>query len=288
MGFWEKKNEKDYDAEIALLNKRQNELSVKTDENKSEVISLGIDFGEYKEFIGNQFNEVWDFMKSLNSDLSEFKKWKEEQKREIDSTKKAKAELSNTLTCQEVSDALTGFSYLTQTSFKYYLYELGIMDLKINPVNNTYKISSNYDNSVSELKQYIHITDRAITFDKDVLDYLMNNSKELQESIYRYVRKQNQYNKSKRHLAEIQVTDYQAEINKICGTYTSYDKDKWAKIYGIYKKYHPNFWNEHKKYVEKFLKENPNEKKPTMITYLVQEVGDGDVLLKIACELFVD
>ena len=35
MGFWEKKNEKDYDAEIALLNKRQNELSVKTDENKS-------------------------------------------------------------------------------------------------------------------------------------------------------------------------------------------------------------------------------------------------------------
>ena len=90
MGFWEKKNEKDYDAEIALLNKRQNELSVKTDENKSEVISLGIDFGEYKEFIGNQFNEVWDFMKSLNSDLSDFKKWKEEQKQEIDSTKKAK------------------------------------------------------------------------------------------------------------------------------------------------------------------------------------------------------
>ena len=172
MGFWEKKNEKDYDAEIALLNKRQNELSVKTDENKSEVISLGIDFGEYKEFIGNQFNEVWDFMKSLNSDLSEFKKWKEEQKQEIVSTKKAKTELPNTLTYKEVCQSLNGFSYLDVTSFKYYLYENGILDLKINPIRNTYRISSDYDNSTSELKQYIHITDCVITFDKGILDYL--------------------------------------------------------------------------------------------------------------------
>ena len=33
--------------------------------------------------------------------------------------------------------------------------------------------------------------------------------------------------------------------------------------------------------------EHPNEKRPTVIAYLVQQCGDGDVLLRIACELFV-
>ena len=39
---------------------------------------------------------------------------------------------------------------------------------------------------------------------------------------------------------------------------------------------------------EKYLEEHPYYKYATQITYLVQEVGDGDVLLKIDCELFVD
>ena len=288
MGFWEKKNEKDYDAEIALLNKRQNELSVKTDENKSEVISLGIDFGEYKEFIGNQFNEVWDFMKSLNSDLSDFKKWKEEQKQEIDSTKKAKTELPDTLTYKEVCQSLNGFTYLDVTSFKYYLYENGILDLKINPIRNTYKISNDFDTSTSELKQYIHITDGVITFDKAVLDYLVKNSVELQNSINKYNRKQNQFNKSKQHLAEIQVTDYQAEINRICGIKDSFDGKKWGMIYKRYELDHKNWKKNYEAWKEKYLEEHPYYKYATQITYLVQEVGDGDVLLKIACELFVD
>jgi len=36
--------EKNYGAEIALLNEKQSELSVKTDKNSSEVIALGIEF----------------------------------------------------------------------------------------------------------------------------------------------------------------------------------------------------------------------------------------------------
>lgn len=42
-------------------------------------------------------------------------------------------------------------------------------------------------------------------------------------------------------------------------------------------------------WTEKFLQEHPNYKydKPSRIMYLVKEAGDGDVLLKIACELFV-
>ena len=43
-------------------------------------------------------------------------------------------------------------------------------------------------------------------------------------------------------------------------------------------------------WVDQFLKDNPDYQysKPSRVKYLVQEVGDGDVLLKIACELFVD
>ena len=281
--------EKNYENEIALLNERQNELSEITDKNKSDVVALGIDFSEYKETIGNQFNEVWDFIKSLNSDLSEFKKWKEEQKQEMKSTKKAKTELPNTLTYKEVCDALVDFSYLTQTSFKYFLYENGILDLKINRIHNTYKISNEFNNSTSELKKYICITDGALTFDNSILDYLVNNPEGLQESIYRYVRKQKQFSESKQHLSEVEIKNFQSEIGKICGTLDSYDKDKWASIYNRYEKDHPNYRKQYDSFSESYMIEHPNAKyKPSIIKYLVQEVGDGDVLLKIACELFID
>lgn len=287
MGFFGTK-EKNYENEIGLLNERQNKLSEITDKNKSDIVALGIDFSEYKETIGNQLNEVWDFMKGLNSDLAEFKKWKEEQRQEAKAIRKAKEELPDTLTYKEVCQSLNGFSYLDVTSFKYYLYENGILDLKINPIRNTYRISSDYDNSTSELKQYIHITDGVITFDKAVLDYLVKNSKELQNSINKYNRKQNQFNKSKQHLAEIQVIDYQAEINKICGINDTYDGKKWGMIYKRYELDHKNWKKSYEVWKEKYLEEHPYYKYATQITYLVQEVGDGDVLLKIACELFVD
>ena len=280
--------EKNYDNEIALINQKQNELAKITDKNKSDVVALGLDFSEYKETIGNQLNEVWNFMKGLNSDLAEFKKWKEEQHQEAKSIRKAKEELPNTLTYKEVCQSLNGFSYLDVTSFKYYLYENGILDLKINPIRNTYRISSDYDNSTSELKQYIHITDGVITFDKAVLDYLVKNSRELQNSINKYNRKQNQFNKSKQHLAEIQVTDYQAEINRICGIKDSFDGKKWGMIYKKYELDHKNWKKNYEVWKEKYLEEHPHYKYATQITYLVQKAGDGDVLLKIACELFVD
>lgn len=281
--------EKNYENEISLINQKQNELAKIADKNKSDVVALGLDFSEYKETIGNQFNEVWDFMKGLNSDFAEFKKWKEEQNQEINSIKKAKMELPNTLTYKEVCDALVDFSYLTQTSFKYFLYENGILDLKINRIHNTYKISNGFNNSTSELKKYIYIADGALTFDNNILNYLVNNPEGLQESIYRYVRKQKQFSESKQHLSEVEINNFQSEIGKICGTLDSYDKDKWASIYNRYEKDHPNYRKQYDSFSESYMVDHPNAKyKPSIIRYLVQEVGDGDVLLKIACELFVD
>lgn len=283
MGFWEKKNEKDYDAEIMELNNKTNELSKETDKNKSDIILFGNDVAELKETMNN----LLDGYKNISKEYYEMKKIMEDLKNDQKHEIEIKKQKSDILTCGDVCKKIA-LKNLNQTSLKYFLYELGLLKLNINKHLNTYAVVSDYEKVNSEVGQYMHVSGRVITFDKEVLNYFNEHANQLKESIERYLKKQTQFKESKKHLSKIQVNNYQKEINKICGVSDSYDKEKWAKIYGIYKKYHPNFWNEHNKYVEKFLKENPNEKKPTMITYLVQEVGDGDVLLKIACELFVD
>ena len=167
--------EKSYDTEIALLSERQNELSKKTDKNNSDMIALGMDFTDLKFSVGDELNKVWDFVRHMNSDLTEFKNWKDSQIQENKATEKAKTQLPNTLTYKELCDSLDGFVYLDTTSFKYYLYENGILDLKINRIRNTYKIAENFDNSTSEIKNYIHIADGTMTFDKEVLEFLIKN-----------------------------------------------------------------------------------------------------------------
>jgi len=283
------KNEKNYDTEIALLNERQNELSEKTEKNNSDVIALGIDFTGLKSSVGDEFNKVWDFVRHMNSDIAEFKKWKEVQSRETKATEKAKIQLPDTLTYKEICNSLDGFAYLDQTSFKYYLYEQGILSLKINRIRNTYKISENFGNSTSEIKQYIHVTDGAITFDKDILDFLLKNSSDLQNSVDRYIRKQKQFNESKQHLSEVEIKNYQKEIGSICGVGNNYDKNRWKIIYERYETDHKDWLKKYDLWTQQFLIEHPDYKydKPSKLRYLVQEVGDGDVLLKIACELFV-
>lgn len=285
--------EKNYDTEIALLNERQNELSEITDKNKNDMVALGINFTEWKSAIGEEFSNVWDFLKHMNSELEEFKQWKEEQSKEIKATEKAKIQLPDTLTYKEVCDSLDGFNYLDQTSLKYYMYESGILDLKINRVRNTYKISDNFGNSNSEIKKYIHMTDGVITFDKDILEFLINNSQDLQNSIDRYIRKQKQFNESKQHLSEVEIKNFQEEIGIICGVdrgeRKNYNPKKWGMIYKRYEIDHKDWLKKYDLWAKNFLQEHPNYKydKPSRIMYLVQEVGDGDVLLKIACELFV-
>lgn len=280
--------EKNYDTEIALLNERQTELYKRADKNKSDIIAFGVDFDDFKTSVGNGMNEIWDYMKHINSEFAEFKKWKEDQIKENVAMETAKTVLPDTLTYKEVCQSLKDFTYLNTTTFKYYLYECGVMDLKINPIHNTYRISENFDNLESELKKYIHTTDGAITFDKEILSYLTSNPKGLQESIDRYIRKQKQFNESKEHLSEIEIKNFQAEICAICGTKESYEKEKWALIYNMYEKDHPNYRKKYDAFADTYMSEHPNAKyKPSVVKYLVHECGDGNVLLKIACELFV-
>lgn len=286
MGIWNKG--KDYETEIALLNERQNEISQQTDRNKSDIISFSLDLSNYKKSVGSDITEIFEYIKSLNLKVSELEKWKEEQNKESIATETAKTILPDTLTYKEVCQSLKDFTYLTTTTFKYYLYECGIMDLKINPIHNSFRISENFGKSDSELKKYIHTTDGTITFDKEVLEYLTNNPKGLQESIDRYIRRQKQFNESKEHLSEIEIKNFQEEICAICGTKESYEKEKWALIYNMYEKDHPNYRKKYDTFADTYMSEHPNAKyKPSVVKYLVHECGDGNVLLKIACELFV-
>lgn len=285
--------EKNYDTEIALLSEKQNELSEKTDKNNSDVIALGMDFADFKTSIISQFNDILEEYKRTISKISELEKWKEDHERENRAIEKAKSILPDSLTYEEVSKSLQGFTYLDSTSFKYYLYEQGILDLKINRIRNTYKISENFGNITSDIKKYVHVTDGAITFDKNILEFLIENSQNLQNSIDRYIRKQKQFNESKQHLSEVEIKNLQKEIGIICGVDNANGKNfnskKWGMIYKRYEIDHKDWLKKYDLWAKKFLQEHPNYQydKPSRVMYLVQEVGDGDVLLKIACELFV-
>ena len=207
---------------------------------------------------------------------------KEDAKKEIEIK-----DTTDMMTCADICDQLTDVKYLNPTSLKYYLYELGLLTLSINKRLNTYKAVSNYKDISTDISQYMHVKGRVITFDKDAIEYFKKHLNDLRESANKYTRKLEQFSKSKDNIDTLQVKNYEDEIKSICGIGNNFDKSKWSKIYNIYKKNHPNFWNEHKKYADTYMLEHPNEKRPTVIAYLVQQCGDGDILLRIACELFV-
>ena len=168
---------------------RQKSDNLRTDDSVAEKLGIGSrdTYRKEKYIVENQ--------KSLTTD--DFADWDEGKL----STNKAftkikiekeRLEKENKIleTQKKISDELAAQynTYLDSTSFKYYLYENGILDLKINRIRNTYKISENFGNSTSEIKQYIHVTDGAITFDKNVLEFLVNDSQNLQDSILNYSR----------------------------------------------------------------------------------------------------
>lgn len=301
MGFF-RQTDRHYDAEIEYLSRRSEELSVGLDKCSSDNIALGIDFKKYKEelagekdIILDEIKGIWSFLNGMNADLAKFKEWKDSQEAEQVATAKAKECLPDTLTYKEVCNSLKEFRYMSTASFKYYLYECGLLDLKINPIHNTYKISENFASTEIEIKKFINVTNGAITFDKGVLEYLTNNPKDLQEALNRYTRRLKQYHKSKENISETQVKNYRKEIGKICGitdsTGDNYNGQRWGMVYKRYGIDH-NGWEEKcKEWKKTAVKDRPwkyQKHEPTKLEYLIEVCGDGDVLLKIACELFVN
>lgn len=277
---------RNYDTEIMELNQKTTGLRTDTDNNTSEIISIGNEFGKYKlemnNIVKSLLEEHHNLLKEYNDLRIVIMNLKEDAKKEIEIK-----DTTDMMTCADICDQLTDVKHLNPTSLKYYLYELGLLTLSINKRLNTYKAVSNYKDISTDISQYMYVKGRVITFDKDAIEYFKKHLNDLRESANRYTRKLEQFSKSKDNIDTLKVKNYEDEIKSICGIGNNFDKSKWSKIYNIYKKNHPNFWNEHKKYADTYMLEHPNEKRPTVISYLVQQCGDGDVLLRIACELFV-
>ena len=288
---------RNYDTEIMELNQKTNYLDQKTtglrtdtDDNRTEIISIGNEFCKYKLEMNKIVKSLLDDQKCLLKECSELKVALTNLKNEKKVEMEVKSEMPDIMTCYDICAEITDVKYLNPTSLKYYLYELGLLTLNINKRLNTYKAVSNYKEIHTDISQYMHVKGRVITFDKGVIDYLKKHSEDLQNSIDRYLRKNIQYSKSKDRIDALKVKNYQTEICNICGTDSNgnYDATKWGQIYSRYSIEHKNWRNEYNKWADNYMVEHPRAKyRPTQITYLVQKVGDGDILLKIACELFV-
>lgn len=185
--------------------------------------------------------------------------------------------------CRELN--IPGFA---PTNLKYYLYEHGIFDMKINEFRNSYFIKSTFDESVDkELLNYIHISKKKITFSKDIITYFESNQDKIRESIIRYEKKEKEYKIARKNVSVKRVEDYKEEVKRICGMNSS---AKWTPMYKEFSKTFPNFYKDWEKADKKFKENNlehPDWNYPK-VDFIVNDMQQGNVLLKIACQLYVD
>lgn len=181
--------------------------------------------------------------------------------------------------CRNVN--ISGFD---QTKLKYYLYENGIYDMKINEYRDAYFLKSEYgENTNRELAKYIHTDGKNITFSKNIIKYLLEQKENILLSIAKYDAKKRQYKISKKNVATKQVQNYKEEVKNICGT-DSYAK--WMPMYKIFTKTFPSFYNDYEKYLKEHY--DGDKSKFSKVRYVVEIMQQGNLLLKIACELYVN
>ena len=179
------------------------------------------------------------------------------------------------------------FSGLDVTKVKYFLYKKGIYDIKINEFRDSYFLKSSFgDDTDKELLSFIHTNGKKITFSKDIIEYFNKNNDEVIDSIASYDAKNNQYKVSRKNVAAKQIQNYKEEIKNICG---SDSPARWIEIYKEFSKTFPTFYEDHKRYAEKYAEEHPNAKYTfPKIDYVVKVMQQGNILLKIACHLYVN
>lgn len=178
-------------------------------------------------------------------------------------------------------------SGLDATKIKYFLYRKGIYDIKINEFRDSYFLKSSFEDDIDkELLSFIHTNGKNITFSRDIIEYFNKNNDDVVESISSYDAKNNQYKASRKNVAAKQIQNYKDEIKNICG---SDSPARWIEIYKEFSKTFPTFYEDHKRYAEKYAQEHPNAKYTfPKIDYVVKIMQQGNVLLRIACHLYVN
>lgn len=186
------------------------------------------------------------------------------------------------LLCRELK--ISGFDV---TKAKYFLYRKGIYDIKINEFRDSYFLKSSFeDETDKELLSFIHTNGKKLTFSRDIIEYLKKNNDEIIMAIASYDAKKKQYKISRKNVVAKQIQNYKDEIKNICGTDSP---TRWIEIYREFSKSFPTFYEDHKKYAEKYAEEHPNAKHEfSKLRYVVEIMQQGNVLLKIACHLYVN
>lgn len=280
------------DDELATLKKEVSELKRMAEQNSFDVVSFGSRLNSYESGNKETIRQLNHDIELLQSDILKLEKEREEVRKEEERIGAAKSAMPNKLTYKEVC-ALVGMSYFNETTFKYYLFEQGLLDMKINKIRNTYRIAANYDSQNNEIKKYISICSnkgdvKVFMFDPGIVNYLKRRKNELNKSIFLYRRKSQEFITTREKLENTEMENFRLEVNRICGTGYSYDANKWAAIYHKYEIDHPEFEKSYNAYARLYQEEHPNVKYPlSKIKYLVNVCRDGDVILRIACELFV-
>ena len=303
MAFWEKgKTEEQINAVSERVNKVENDVA--------DIIKTNMHIDKQFNIANEQQKKLYEDnieMKKALISLTNNQKKLEEQLKDVLSAKKdivnesnsenaAKNKFPDELSIEDICKHLK-ISKLDATAFRYYLHDIGVMALKINKYRNTYSLIDDYDSLECELKQYIHVhNSRTITFFKDSLKFFDMNKDKIVDSVEKYYRQLEQFNKSKEIINSTKSKGYKDEIHKICGTRDYYDENKWSAIYKEYSKIKPNWFNIFKKYESEWLENHPeydknskrNKEFPlTRFKYIIEVFNDGDILLRIACELFV-
>ena len=156
------------------------------------------------------------------------------------------------------------------------------MNMTINRERNSFSLIVDKLNAVDlELMNHLAIADGKLFFEKSIVGYIQNRKSDIEESVGRYHAKQEQYKKSSQSLASRNVENYRVEINLICGNDSS---ERWLAIYKVFAKRFKTFYNDHKKYIEDHKGETKYD--ITKIKYIVGIMGEGNYLLKIACDLY--
>lgn len=100
-------------------------------------------------------------------------------------------------------------------------------------------------------------------------------------------KKEKEYKIARKNVSVKRVEDYKEEVKRICGMNSS---AKWTPMYKEFSKTFPNFYKDWEKADKKFKENNlehPDWNYPK-VDFIVNDMQQGNVLLKIACQLYVD
>lgn len=272
-------------GETDLITRRVNEVEINSkDEIRLAVNKIHLDLQNYERERLKEKKEINDVITNLTEKIRELEKQKNDiSERDTGNSEIGESQINDILDirslCRDVN--ISGFD---QTKAKYFLYENGIYDMRINEFRDAYFLKKDFHENVSkELIEYIHTNGKKITFSKDIVNYLLNRKADILASMARYEAKKKQYKISRKNVATKQVQNYREEVKSICGT-DSYVK--WVPMYKIFAKTFPNFFDAYDKYIEQYYA--GDKKEFSKVRYVVEIMQQGNLLLKIACELYVN